>query len=61
VIVCVLLNLTTGLRPSKAVMEAFMWHLLGLASDQDVQRRIEQVRIEQGKREAKALEKKLGK
>jgi len=61
VIVCVLLNLTTGLRPSKAVMEAFMWHLLGLASDQDVQRRIEQVRIEQGKREAKALAKKLGK
>jgi hypothetical protein len=61
VIVCVLLNLTTGLRPSKAVMETFMWHLLGLASDQDVQRRIEQVRIEQGKREAKALAKKLGK
>jgi len=61
VIICVLLNLTTGLRPSKAVMEAFMWHLLGLASAQDVRRRIEQVRIEQGKREAKARAKKLGK
>jgi hypothetical protein len=61
VIICVLLNLTTGLRPSKAVMEALMWHLLGLASIQDVQRRIEKVRIEQDKREEKSRIKKLGK
>jgi DDE family transposase len=61
VIICVLLNLTTGLRPSKAVMEALMWHVLGLASVQDVQRRIEKVRIEQDKREEKSRIKKLGK
>jgi hypothetical protein len=61
VIICVLLNLTTGLRPSKAVMEALTWHLLGFATAQDVMRRIEQVRIEQSKREAKAQAKKLGK
>jgi hypothetical protein len=61
VILCVLLNLTSGLRPSKAVMEALMWHLLGLASVQDVQRRIEKVRVEQDKREEKSRLKKLGK
>jgi hypothetical protein len=60
VILCVLLNLTTGLRPSKAVMEALMWHLLGLASAEDVQRRIEKVRIEQDKREEKSRIKKSG-
>jgi hypothetical protein len=61
VIICVLLNLNTGLRPSKAVMEALTWHLLGFATAQDVMRRIEQVRIEQSKREAKSQAKKLGK
>jgi hypothetical protein len=61
VILCVLLNLTTGLRPSKAVMEALTWRLLGLASDEDVQRRIEKVRIEQNKREEKSRIKKFGK
>jgi hypothetical protein len=60
VIICVLLNLTTGLRPSKAVMEALMWHLLGLAGAEDVRRRIEKVRIEQNKREEKSRMKKLG-
>lgn len=58
VIVCMLLNLTTGLRPSKAVLEVLTWHLLGLATFEDVQQRIEKVRIEQSKREAKALAKK---
>jgi hypothetical protein len=60
VIICVLLNLTTGLRPSKAVMEVLSWHLLGFATADDVQRRIEQVRVEQSKREAKARAKKPG-
>jgi hypothetical protein len=58
VILCVLLNLTTGLRPSKAVMEVLSWHMLGYATTEDVQRRIDQVRAEQGKREAKARAKK---
>jgi len=60
VIICVLLNLTTGLRPSKAVLEALMWHLLGLASIEDVQRRVDKTRIEQAKREEKSRLKKLG-
>jgi hypothetical protein len=60
VIICVLLNLTTGLRPSKAVLEALMWHLLGLASIEDVQRRVEKTRIEQAKREEKSRLKKSG-
>jgi hypothetical protein len=60
VILCVLLNLTTGLRPSKAVMEALTWRLLGLASDEDVRRRIEKVRLEQDKRQEKSRIKKSG-
>lgn len=55
VIVCMLLNLTTGLKPAKAVMEVLVWHALGLADDADVLRRIELTRIEQAKREAKRL------
>jgi Transposase DDE domain len=60
VILCVLLNLTTGLRPSKAVLEALLWHLLGLASIEDVQRRVEKTRLEQDKREEKSRLKKSG-
>jgi hypothetical protein len=48
-IACMLLNLQTGLKPTKAVMEILMWHMLGFADEQDVQERIEQTRREQEK------------
>lgn len=57
-IICVLLNLTTGLRPSRAMLEVLMWHQLGLASAEDVERRMEKVRIEQSKRDEKARQKR---
>jgi len=37
-----------------------MWRLLGLASIEDVQRRVEKTRIEQAKREEKSRLKKSG-
>jgi hypothetical protein len=53
VIVCMLLNMTTGLRPARAVMEVITWYMLGLADPEDVVKRIEMTRIEQQKRAAK--------
>lgn len=48
-IACMLLNLQTGLKPAKAVMEVIMWHMLGFADEQDVQKQIEKTRKEQEK------------
>lgn len=48
-IACMLLNLQTGLKPTKAVLEILMWHMLGFADDKDVQERIEKTRKEQEK------------
>jgi hypothetical protein len=36
-IACMLLNLYTGLKPTKAVMEILLWYMLGFADEQDVQ------------------------
>ena len=52
-IACMLLNLQTGLKPTKAVMEILMWHMLGFADERDVQARIEQTRREQEKARVK--------
>jgi hypothetical protein len=48
-IACMLLNLQTGLKPAKAVMEILMWYMLGFADEQDVQKQIEKTRREQEK------------
>ena len=48
-IACMLLNLQTGLKPTKAVMEILMWQMLGFADEKDVQERIEKTRQEQQK------------
>jgi Transposase DDE domain len=48
-IACLLLNLQTGLKPAKAVMEILMWQMLGFADQQDVQKQIEKTRREQEK------------
>ncbi len=48
-IACMLLNLQTGLKPAKAVMEILMWQMLGFADEQDVQKQIEKTRREQEK------------
>jgi hypothetical protein len=53
VIVCMLLNLSTGLKPAKAVMELIAWYLLGFADVQDVQRQIDKTRREQEARAKK--------
>lgn len=53
VIVCMLLNLSTGLKPARAVMERIMWYLLGFADVQDVQRQIARTRREQEARAKK--------
>ena len=55
VIVCMLLNLATGLRPAKAVMERITWYLLGFADLTDVQDQIQRTRAEQEKARAKKL------
>jgi IS4 transposase len=47
VIVCMLLNLSTGLKPAKAVMELITWYLLGFADVEDVERQIAKTRQEQ--------------
>jgi len=54
-IACMLLNLSTGIKPAKAVMEIFLWHALGFADDQDVLNQIEKSRREQEKARAKKL------
>jgi hypothetical protein len=48
-IACMLLNLKTGIRPAKAVMEILMWHMLGFADEADVQKQIEKTSREQDK------------
>jgi hypothetical protein len=48
-IACMVLNLQTGIKPAKAVMEVLMWQMLGLADEADVQRQIEKTRREQQK------------
>lgn len=53
VIVCMLLNLSTGLKPARAVMERITWYLLGFADAQDVQRQIARTRQEQEARAKK--------
>lgn len=55
VIVCMLLNLTTGLKPARAVMELITWYLLGFADAQDVQRQIDKTRQEAETRRQKAM------
>lgn len=54
-IACMLLNLYTGLKPTKAVMEILLWHMLGFADEQDVQKQIEKTRREQEKARLKKL------
>ena len=54
-IACMLLNLSTGLKPAKAVMEILLWHALGFADDQDVINQIEKTRREQERARAKKL------
>ena len=54
-IACMLLNLRTGLKPAKAVMEILMWQMLGFADEQDVQTQIEKTRREQEKARLKKL------
>jgi Transposase DDE domain len=54
-IACMLLNLWTGIKPAKAVMEMFLWHALGFADDEDVIKQIDKTRREQEKARAKKL------
>jgi hypothetical protein len=54
-IACMLLNLQSGLKPAKAVMEILMWYMLGFADDEDVKNQIEKTRREQEKARAKKL------
>jgi hypothetical protein len=54
-IACMLLNLQTGIKPAKAVMEILMWQMLGFADEQDVQKQIEKTRREQEKARLKKL------
>jgi hypothetical protein len=54
-IACMLLNLYTGLKPAKAVMEILLWHALGFADDQDVSDQIEKTRRAQERARAKKL------
>jgi Transposase DDE domain len=54
-IACMLLNLYTGIKPAKAVMEILLWHALGFADDQDVINQIEKTRRAQEKARAKKL------
>lgn len=55
VIVCMLLNLWTGIKPAKAVMERITWYLLGFADEQDVLDQVETTRVEQEKARLKKL------
>jgi hypothetical protein len=54
-IACMLLNLYTGLKPAKAVLEILLWHSLGFADDQDVRNVIEKTRRAQERARAKKL------
>jgi hypothetical protein len=54
-IACLLLNLATGVRPCKALLEVLLWHQLGFASDEDVLARIEKTRLDQAKAHAKKI------
>ncbi len=52
-IACMLLNLQTGLKPTKAMLEILMWHMLGFADEQEVLNWIEKTRKEQERANAK--------
>jgi Transposase DDE domain len=54
-IACMLLNLATGIKPARAVMEILLWHQLGFADESDVLERIEKTRREQEKARAKKI------
>lgn len=54
-IACLLLNLATGVKPCKALMEVLLWHQLGFATDEDVLARVERTRREQAKAHAKKI------
>jgi hypothetical protein len=54
-IACLLLNLATGVRPCKALLEVLLWHQLGFATEDDVLARIEKTRLEQAKAHAKKI------
>jgi hypothetical protein len=56
-IACLLLNLATGVRPCKALMEVLLWHQLGFATDDDVLARVEKTKREQAKAHAKKIAK----
>jgi hypothetical protein len=54
-IACLLLNLATGVKPCKALLEVLLWHQLGFATEDDVLARIEKTRLEQAKAHAKKI------
>ena len=54
-IACMLLNLLTGIKPAKAVMEILMWQMLGFADEQDVLKQIQKTSREQEKARLKKL------
>ena len=61
ILCCMLVNLATGRKPDKAMMELMHWHLCGLASDADVLRELNKPDNTGIKLRAKdALWKKLG-
>jgi hypothetical protein len=54
-IACLLLNLATGVKPCKALLEVLLWHQLGFATDEDVQARVEKIKRDQAKAHAKKI------
>jgi hypothetical protein len=54
-IACMVLNLLTGIKPAKAVMEILMWQMLGFADEQDVQKQVQKTSREQEKARLKKL------
>lgn len=54
-IACLLLNLATGVRPCKALLEILLWHQLGFATDEDVLARVEKTRRDQAKAHARKI------
>ena len=54
-IACLLLNLATGVRPCKALLEVLLWHQLGFASEEEVLARVEKIKRDQAKAHAKKI------
>jgi hypothetical protein len=50
VVVCMLINLWTGLKPDIGLLEVLNWYFLGLATEKDVQRHIDRLRTKQSKK-----------